>query len=92
MVALVQAMVPAEMQGRVLSVGRGLAWAAMPLGLAVAGPLSDIFGLRLWWVAGGLGMSVLGIAGRLTPGIANLEGRRQNQEAADLRAALEPTL
>jgi DHA3 family macrolide efflux protein-like MFS transporter len=48
--ALLQTVVPAEMQGRVMSLVISLANAMTPLGLAFAGPLAEFTGERTWFV------------------------------------------
>jgi len=48
--ALLQTVVEPDMQGRVLSLVVSLANAMTPLGLAVAGPLAETTGVRMWFV------------------------------------------
>lgn len=49
--AVIQAAVTPEMQGRVMSLIGGTATAMTPLSLAVAGPVSDSYGIRTWYSA-----------------------------------------
>jgi DHA3 family macrolide efflux protein-like MFS transporter len=44
--AIYQSSVPAEMQGRFYTLNDAVVRAMSPLGLAVAGPLADAFGVR----------------------------------------------
>jgi MFS transporter, DHA3 family, macrolide efflux protein len=71
--AIFQAIVPAEVQGRVfallISVTQGMA----PLGLMVAGPTADAFGVRLWWVLTGIVITVMGAGALLVPAIVRIE-------------------
>jgi hypothetical protein len=54
--------------------------AASPLGLAIAGPLTEWFGLQTWFIFGGLTCAVLGLGGRLLPGLMEIErGHPDNQ-------------
>ncbi len=55
----------------------------VPLGMAVAGPVADIFGERIWFVVGGISVMVLGIAAFFTPTIMNVEEEAtgKNQKA-----------
>ncbi len=55
LMAILQANVAPEMQGRVLSTMSSLLWVTSPIGLGVAGPVSDALGLQVWYlVAGGM--------------------------------------
>jgi DHA3 family macrolide efflux protein-like MFS transporter len=75
--AFLQATVRPEMQGRVFTVQQSLAWIAWPLSLAVAGPLTDLVGLRAWYVAGGLVAVLAGLVALSLPAIVNLERDEQ---------------
>ena len=52
--ALVQSTVAPEMQGRVMTLISSAAGLMSPLGLAIAGPLSDALGIQAWFVAAGI--------------------------------------
>jgi DHA3 family macrolide efflux protein-like MFS transporter len=52
--AILQSIIPPEMQGRVFTVLMSVSMAMAPMGLAVAGPLADRFGVQLWYVLGAL--------------------------------------
>ena len=78
--ALVQTMVPAEMQGRVNALVTSLAGAAAPLGMAVAGPLSDAVDVRVWFVVGGLGCLLMGVLGLCLPTVMHLEDGRMAEQ------------
>ena len=57
LMAILQANVAPEMQGRVMSTMSSLLWVTSPIGLGVAGPVSDALGLQVWYlVAGALSM------------------------------------
>ena len=71
--AVVQSAVTPEMQGRVISMISTFAGLAMPIGLAVAGPLSDAVGIQTWFIIGGIFMSLAGIFGFLSPDMRNIE-------------------
>jgi MFS family permease len=61
--ALLQRTVEPEMQGRVFTVLSSGCAAISPLGLALAGPVTDAVGLRPWYVAAGVVTIGLGLAG-----------------------------
>lgn len=71
--AVVQSAVKPEMQGRVISMIGTAAGLAIPIGLAVAGPLSDAIGVQTWFIIGGVVMSLAGIWGFLSPAMRDIE-------------------
>ena len=58
--ALLQTVVPNEVQGRVFTLAMSASAAMSPLGLAIAGPVADRLGVRIWFVVGGLATSWMG--------------------------------
>ncbi len=74
--AIMQAGVPPELQGRVLSLLGSGVLAMMPVGLAVAGPMAEVAGVRSLFIVGGLLTSMLGVIAFLTPSIMHIEDRR----------------
>jgi DHA3 family macrolide efflux protein-like MFS transporter len=89
--AAVQAVVEPEMQGRVFTLINAFASAMSPLGLLVAGPVADRFGVPIWFVIGGIVTMAMGVIGRLTPAVMNFEdgppGRQVSPGGAVLAAA-----
>ena len=75
LLAVLQAVVAPEMQGRVFTLVGSLAAAMSPLGLVIAGPLSDAVGVRAWFIAGGILTGCMGIAGFMMPAILHIEDR-----------------
>ena len=73
--AILQTSVPPDMQGRVMAVVNSLTSIMTPVGLLFAGPLSDAFGVRYWYIAGGILTVILGIAGLLIPKVLYVEGK-----------------
>lgn len=61
--AILQARVPPAHPGRVFAVIGSAVQMASPLGLALAGPLADLFNVRAGFVLAGLVAIALGIAG-----------------------------
>jgi DHA3 family macrolide efflux protein-like MFS transporter len=72
-IAILQSSVPPEMQGRVLTLYRGLLQAMIPLGLAIGGPLADAFDVRLLFILGGTACILAGLTYALVPSILYLE-------------------
>lgn len=54
LMAVMQASVEPQKQGRVFSIIGAGASIATPIGLAIAGPLSDAVGVQVWFLAGGI--------------------------------------
>jgi DHA3 family macrolide efflux protein-like MFS transporter len=71
--ALLQTIVAPEMQGRVLTVMMSVSGAVSPISMAIAGPIADAWGVRVWYVIGGAGPALLMIAAFFAPPIMHLE-------------------
>ena len=71
--AIMQSTVPPEMQGRVIAIVMSGTAAMAPLGLAVAGPLAEVVGIRTWFLLGGALIVVMGAIGFLVPAVMNIE-------------------
>jgi len=80
--ALIQAVVAPDLQGRVFTVLTSMAALAAPLGLAIAGPISDWLGVQVWFIIGGLVCVVGSVAMLLTPAVLNLESHGHAFQAA----------
>jgi DHA3 family macrolide efflux protein-like MFS transporter len=84
--AVLQAVVAPEMQGRVFTLVGSIAALMSPLGLMIAGPLSDTVGVRAWFIVGGITTAVMGIACFLIPAAVHLEDGRPT---ADVKPSAE---
>ena len=73
--ALLQAVVPADMQGRVFTLVQSGSGAMIPLGLVVAGPVADALGVQAWFLIAGLVMALIGAVGLSIPALVRLEDR-----------------
>jgi DHA3 family macrolide efflux protein-like MFS transporter len=71
--ALHQTIVAPEMQGRVLTVMMSVSAAVSPISMAIAGPIADAWGVRVWYLIGGTGPALLMIAAFFAPPIMHLE-------------------
>jgi DHA3 family macrolide efflux protein-like MFS transporter len=78
--ALFQTVVPAEKQGRVLSLVSSVATAMSPLGLLVAGPLSDRIGIQTWYLVSGVVCVVIAAAGFFIPAVMDIENNHRSAE------------
>ncbi len=86
--AVIQATVKPEMQGRVMSLVGSAATAMTPLSLAVAGPVSDLIGIRTWYLFGGAACLLMGIAAFFIPAIMSVEENHSGQEAEPAQQTL----
>jgi len=74
--AIVQSLVTPEMQGRVFMLISSIAAAMTPLSMAVAGPVADAVGVRVWYIGGGAGCLLMGLTCFFIPAIMSLEEQR----------------
>lgn len=80
--AIFQSVIRRDMQGRFMSIVNSVATAMSPLGLLIAGPLSDWLGIRVWFWAGGMICLLIGVAAFFMPAIMNIENN--NQESSQV--------
>ena len=83
--AILQATVHPEMQGRVFTLIRSVGQGMVPIGLAIAGPLADTFGVTNWYIMAGGVCVLIAIVGFLTPAVVQIEEARAESQA-DLAA------
>ncbi|HEX6131737.1 MAG TPA: MFS transporter [Actinomycetota bacterium] len=82
--------VPDGMRGRVFSVGNAAAWIAMPIGVLLAGPAIEAFGLRATLlVTAGLYVVVAALTIR-APSLAGLDARTVPGRAPEASASPQP--
>jgi DHA3 family macrolide efflux protein-like MFS transporter len=71
--AVLQATVEPSMQGRVFTLVGSLASAMTPLGLIIAGPLSDLVNIQIWYIVGGIVALGFGLGGRFSKVLLGIE-------------------
>jgi DHA3 family macrolide efflux protein-like MFS transporter len=81
--ALFQTVVPAEMQGRVLSLVGSAAMAMSPISLLIAGPVSDKIGIQTWYLVSGVLCIIMALAGFLIPAVMNIENNHRNSASEE---------
>lgn len=84
--AVLQASIAPDMQGRVFAVILSAATAMAPIGLVIAGPISDVVGIQTWFVAGGLVCAGMGILGFFIPAVMGFETRDGGESVDHLPA------
>jgi len=91
--ALTQAVVAPDMQGRVFTLIGSLAALMSPLGLLVAGPVSDAIGIQAWYLIGGSACIIMALVSSGIPAIMNLEESGRAVQGARVETAIaEPAL
>jgi DHA3 family macrolide efflux protein-like MFS transporter len=88
--AILQATVSPEIQGRVFMLMGSLLSLTSPLGLAVAGPVSDWLGLRIWYLTAGVLCAATGLAGFYIPAIVAIEENNGGGVLAEGAPAASP--
>jgi DHA3 family macrolide efflux protein-like MFS transporter len=73
LLSILQVIVPADMQGRVFTLLQSAVGVMVPLGLIIAGPLANVLGCQIWYLAGGVAMAVMGIGALFVPAITRLD-------------------
>jgi DHA3 family macrolide efflux protein-like MFS transporter len=73
--SLLQSAVPNEMQGRVFTLALSGSGLMSPLGTAMAGPVADVLGPRVWFLVGGLVTSCMAVAMFAVPEVLQIEER-----------------
>lgn len=76
--ALLQSTVPADIQGRVFTLMMSLTMSMTPVGLALAGPVADLMGIRIWYVVAGAVMTLMSIGAFFIPTIMRIEEENPN--------------
>ena len=71
--SVLQTVIPHEMQGRVLTLVMATSIAVSPIGLVIAGPVAELFGIRFWFVIAGVTILIGSLMGFMVPGLKDLE-------------------
>lgn len=86
--AIVQAVVAPEMQGRVFTVMQSASTVMSSLSLVIAGPVSDLFGVRTWYVVAGVACVLLGLGASGMPTIVHLEDNHRRHTVGGIPRAV----
>jgi DHA3 family macrolide efflux protein-like MFS transporter len=89
--AILQASIEPELQGRVMMLFGSLISSTVPIGLMIAGPVADAIGIRAWFIAAGILTTVMAVGGFFVPMLLGIEdGRSPEPAAQDLIETTEP--
>ncbi len=89
LLAAVQAAVAPEMQGRVFTLINSMAAGMSPIGLIIAGPISDKLGVQTWFIIGGIVTGLMGVTSIFIPAIMNFEKGHEGLAVADTGGSLQ---
>lgn len=92
--AIMQANVDPAIQGRVFMLMASLISLTSPIGLAIAGPISDLLSLQVWYLVAGALCGAIGLASFFWPVLLNIEenGHAARPAVPDGAPAPEPVL
>jgi DHA3 family macrolide efflux protein-like MFS transporter len=71
--AVIQSTVEPDMQARVFSLLSSVGTGITPLGLMIAGPVADRFGIQAWFLLGGILCIFMAMTGLFIPVVMNME-------------------
>jgi DHA3 family macrolide efflux protein-like MFS transporter len=71
--AVLQAKIDNEYQGRVTTLFGSIINLSGPIGLAAAGPLSDAFGLQIWFITAGILIFAMMLLGLFNKHLMNID-------------------
>ncbi len=80
--AVMQSTVAPDLQARVMSLMGSVSAGAAPIGLAIAGPVSDFIGIQIWFVISGFVCISLAVTGLAIPAVMNIEADRSASTAS----------
>jgi DHA3 family macrolide efflux protein-like MFS transporter len=75
LMAIMQATIAPDMQGRVFSLVVAGSSAMAPLGLLIGGPVAEVLGVQAWFIIGGSVCALMGVLGWFLPSILTIEDR-----------------
>jgi DHA3 family macrolide efflux protein-like MFS transporter len=73
LIAVLQATIDPEMQGRVFNMFGSLISISSPIGLAIAGPVTDLIGIQVWYLSAGALCLGMGAWALFVPSLMNIE-------------------
>jgi DHA3 family macrolide efflux protein-like MFS transporter len=82
--AILQSVIAPDMQGRVFAFIMSAAMLVSPLGLVIAGPISDALGIQLWFWVSGITCALMGIAGFFINEVMGMEEEKKGLAAEPL--------
>lgn len=81
LIATLQTVVAPDMQGRVFTLLGSAAGAMSPLSMAIAGPVADALGVRIWYITAGVVCLALAVGSFFWPALMHVEDAPVKQAA-----------
>jgi len=75
--AVIQSTVEPDMQARIFSLLSSVGTGITPIGLIIAGPVADRFGIQSWFLLGGSLCILMATVGLYIPAVMNIEEKRR---------------
>ncbi len=88
--AVMQSTVAPDMQARVFSLLGSAAAGMSPIGLLIAGPISDKFGIQTWFLLGGTLCILMAVIGLFIPALKNIEQTSADESTPQEEVLLDP--
>ena len=89
--AIMQSTVSPDMQARVFSLLNSFASGMAPIGLIIAGPISDRVGIQAWFWLGGTLCILMSVIGVFIPAVMNIEEKRDGVTGSKDETLPEPS-
>ena len=86
--AILQGVVPPELQGRVFTLLNSLSGSVTPVGYALAGPVAEVYGERIWFLVGGPIFVFMAFIAFFVPSIVNMEKEAEKYKTDTLEEKL----
>jgi DHA3 family macrolide efflux protein-like MFS transporter len=86
--AILQGVVPPELQGRVFTLLNSLSSSVTPFGYALAGPVAEVYGERIWFLVGGPIFVFMAFIAFFVPSIVNMEKEAEKYKTDTLEEKL----
>lgn len=92
--AIMQSAVDPNIQGRVFTLVSSAAMLMSPIGLIIAGPVADAWGIQTWYWLGGAACVLLGVGGFFLPPLMNIEENNngRSKSPAETSPAVSPAI
>ncbi len=84
--AVIQSRVEPDMQARIFSLLSSVGGGMAPVGLMIAGPVSDWLGIQSWFLLGGAACVLMGVTGLFIPAVIKLEEEQSIARQANPQA------
>lgn len=77
--AIMQSIVAPDMQGRFFTVLMSMSQAMAPIGMLIAGPVADRYGIQLWYLVSTISVLAMSVVMFATPAMMNIEDHQAGQ-------------